>query len=104
MIRNIDESKGGNIYFARFPVLRTAGLFGRANVSWNVVTSGAAADIRPLSGTLTFGDGISLQEIQITARADEVCSSLVFLFHWFLKETSVQTVFTYCKLRCLLTL
>ncbi|XP_022110249.1 G-protein coupled receptor 98-like isoform X2 [Acanthaster planci] len=72
MIRYIDESKGTDVYSARFPVLREAGLFGLANVTWTVVTTGAALDVTPLSGTLTYGDGISLQEIEITARADEI--------------------------------
>ncbi|XP_038076858.1 adhesion G-protein coupled receptor V1-like isoform X2 [Patiria miniata] len=71
-IRHIDESKGTDIYSARFPVLRDAGVFGQANVSWAVITTGAALDISPLSGVLTYGDGISLQEIEITARADEI--------------------------------
>ena len=78
MVRSIDESTGSDSYTARFPVVRSAGRFGQANISWSVVTTGAIVDISPLSGTLSFQDGVNTLDIGITARADEVGTCLVF--------------------------
>ncbi len=71
-----DESKGLYNGTARLTVLRDMGRFGDASVSWYVVdNNNNNTDLVPLSGTLTYTEGIGERDIVINAVADGVCIS-----------------------------
>ncbi|XP_071995626.1 adhesion G-protein coupled receptor V1 isoform X3 [Engystomops pustulosus] len=71
IVRNINESKGNDLQYAVFEVLRRQGSFGDINVSWAVNPS-SPPDVYPAHGILQFNDGETMKTITISSSPDEI--------------------------------
>ncbi|KAM3940659.1 adhesion G-protein coupled receptor V1 isoform 2-T2 [Leptodactylus fuscus] len=71
IVRNINESKGNDIYYATFEVIRLQGSFGNINVSWTV-SPDLTLDVYPAHGILQFKDGETRKTITISSSPDEI--------------------------------
>lgn len=84
----ISEDDGNNV--AEITIERTAGAFGVVNVRWMLTSSQAdlSAQVSPLLGTVTFGDGERQKTVNITINKDMVPEEA---FSFVLELTSVSS-------------
>ncbi|XP_075693474.1 adhesion G-protein coupled receptor V1 [Rhinoderma darwinii] len=71
IVRNINESKRNDIYYAAFEVMRRRGSFGNINVTWTV-SPDSSSDVYPAHGVLHFKDGETMKTITISSSPDEI--------------------------------
>ncbi|XP_056394317.1 adhesion G-protein coupled receptor V1 isoform X2 [Hyla sarda] len=71
IVKNINESKGTDIHYAAFEVVRRQGSFGSINVTWTVSPS-STLDVYPEHGILEFKDGETMKTITISSIPDEI--------------------------------
>ncbi|XP_073534717.1 adhesion G-protein coupled receptor V1 isoform X1 [Phyllobates terribilis] len=71
IVRTINESKGNDLHYAAFEVIRRQGSFGDINVTWSV-SPDSTPDVYPAHGVIQFKDGETLKTITISSNPDEI--------------------------------
>ncbi|XP_063820072.1 adhesion G-protein coupled receptor V1 [Pseudophryne corroboree] len=71
IVKHINESKGKDIHYATFDVIRKHGHFGVINVSWTI-TPNSSTDVYPANGILQFTDGDTFKTITVSSIPDEI--------------------------------
>ncbi|XP_051279685.1 adhesion G-protein coupled receptor V1 isoform X2 [Dicentrarchus labrax] len=67
----INESKGDEMHWAVYPVVRNRGHFGEVSVSW-VLEPALSGDVSPLEGNITFKEGEYLKNLTLFSVPDEI--------------------------------
>ncbi|XP_053330924.1 adhesion G-protein coupled receptor V1 [Spea bombifrons] len=70
-VESINESKGEDIFYANFEVIRKQGHFGHISVPWILIPN-STDDVYPTSGVLHFGDNEFSKTISILSLSDEI--------------------------------
>ncbi|KAM9330953.1 adhesion G-protein coupled receptor V1 [Gastrophryne carolinensis] len=71
IVQTINESKGDDIHYATFDVIRNQGHFGNINVTWTIEPN-TTNDVYPTYGILQFKDGEALNSISVSSVSDEI--------------------------------
>ncbi|XP_068103893.1 adhesion G-protein coupled receptor V1 [Hyperolius riggenbachi] len=70
-VKTINESKGEDIHYATFDVIRKQGRFGNISVTW-AISNESTYDVSPTRGILQFKEDEMLKTISISSTPDEI--------------------------------
>ncbi|XP_073480601.1 adhesion G-protein coupled receptor V1 isoform X2 [Aquarana catesbeiana] len=71
IVQTINESKGDDMNFATFDLIRRQGHFGNINVSWTINPS-STSDVAPTYGRVQFKDQENSKTISVSSTPDEI--------------------------------